>query len=114
MHTIIGEKDVIKKLKASMVVDNFPDNASFNLIRWFWYMGSFFSLWIGGIAIIIGCTNDILVDENTIALLLSIFMFGFSIPTFGIVILLNPKDVKKLSQVCILILVMFLLWFGRS
>ena len=38
MHTITGEKKVIRKLIAEKEKGNFPDNESFNLIRWFWYM----------------------------------------------------------------------------
>ena len=114
MHTIIGERNVIQKLKTEKEKGNFPDDASFNLIMWFWYMGSFFSFWVGTIALIIGYTDNVLENENTIAELLSYFMFGFSILTFGIVALLNPRELKKLGQVSILILVMVLLWIGRS
>ncbi len=114
MHTIIGERNVIQQLKAEKAKGNFPDDASFNLIRWFWYMGSFFSFWVGAIALVIGYSDDVLADENTIAELLSYFMFGFSILTFGIVAILNPKELQKLGQVFILILVMVLLWLGRA
>ena len=114
MHTIVGERNVISKLKVEKDKGGFPDNASFNLIRWFWYMGSFFSFWVGAIALTIGYTDNVLEYENTIAELLSYFMFGFSIITFGIVALLNPKELTKLGQVLILIVVMILLWVGRN
>ncbi len=114
MHTVIGEKNVIQKLKLENEKGNFPDHSSFNLIRWFWYMGSFFSFWVGTIALIIGCTDGVLENENTIAKLLCYFMFGFSILTFGIVAILNPKELNKLAQVFILILVMILICLGIS
>ena len=112
MHTVIGEKNVIQKLKAEKSKGHFPDDTSFNLIRWFWYMGSFFSFWVGAIALIIGLTDHILEDEATIARLLSSFMLGFSVITFGIVAILNPKDLKGLAQVTILWVVTALLWLG--
>jgi len=114
MHTIMGEKKVMAELKRLKEEGDFPDDEAFNLIRWFWYLGSFVSFWIGGISLIIGLTNGVLENEETIAKLLSSLMFGFSILTFGIVVLLNPKDLLKLSQVLILIFVMVLLWFGAS
>ena len=114
MHTIIGEKKVIAELKRQKEGGDFPDDEAFNLIRWFWYLGSFVSFWIGGVSLIIGLTNGVLENEEIIAKLLASLMFGFSILTFGIVVLLNPKDLLKLSQVLILIFVMLLLWFGAS
>ncbi len=114
MHTIIGEKKVIAELKRQKEMGDFPDDEAFNLIRWFWYLGSFVSFWIGGVSLIIGLTNGVLENEEIIAKLLASLMFGFSILTFGIVAILNPKDLIKLSQVLILIFVMVLLWVGAS
>jgi len=114
MHTFIGEQKVIAKLKKLKDTTDFPDNEAFNLIRWFWYMGSFFSFWIGAIALVIGTTDGVLEDEATIGKLLSSFMFGFAVLTFGIVAIWNPKDLKKLSQVGILVVVMILLWLGAA
>ena len=114
MHTIIGEKKVIAQLKQQKDKGGFPDNEAFNLIRWFWYLGSFISFWIGAVALVIGLTDGVLENEQTIGKLLSSIMFGFSVLTFGIVALLNPKDLKKLSQVFMLIFVMVLLWMGAS
>ena len=112
MHTIIGEKNVIAELKSLNAQGKFPADDAFNLIRWFWYMGSFFSFWVGAIALIIGFTDGILENEQTIAWLLVTFMIGFSVITFGIVAILHPKDLKKLSQVFVLLLVTVLLWLG--
>ena len=112
MHTVIGERNVIRKLKEQKDQGGFPTDEAFNLIRWFWYLGSFISFWIGVLAILIGYTDGILEAEQTIGKLLASIMFGFAILTFGIVALLNPKDLQKLGQVVILILVMVLLWIG--
>lgn len=112
MHTIIGEKKVIQRLKSQREQLDFPDNEAFNLIRWFWYLGSFISFWVGAVALIIGVTDGVLEAEATIGKLLASLMFGFSILTFGVVALLHPKDLQKLAQVVILVLVMVLLWMG--
>ena len=112
MHTLIGENKIISKLKLQKEQGQFPDDEAFNLIRWFWYLGSFVSFWIGGIALIIGWTDGVLENESTIGQLLAILMLGFSVITFGIVALLNPKDLMKLNQVFILVLVTVLLWLG--
>ena len=112
MHTIIGEKNVIRELHKLKQNGKFPTDEAFNLIRWFWYMGSFFSFWIGAIGLTIGLTDGVLEEEVTIAKLMASFMFGFSILTFGIVALLNPKDLIKINQVFILIVVMILFWLG--
>ncbi|MEM7369131.1 MAG: hypothetical protein AAF587_11070 [Bacteroidota bacterium] len=112
MHTVIGERNVISKLKAQKDMASFPDNESFNLIRWFWYLGSFVSFWVGAVALMIGAADGILPEESIIGKLLASLMFGFSVLTFAIVAILNPKDLQKLSQVAILVLVTVLLWMG--
>ncbi len=112
MHTIIGEKKVIQTLKRQKNQGQFPDDEAFNLIRWFWYLGSFISFWIGSVALVIGLTDGVLENEQTIGKLLASIMFGFSILTFGIVAMLNPKELKKLAQVVMLVIVMVLLWVG--
>lgn len=112
MHTIIGEGKVIQKLKKLKEKQSFPDNEAFNLIRWFWYLGSFISFWVGAVALTIGTTDGILEHEATIGKLLSSLMFGFSVLTFSVVAYLHPKELKKLNQVVILIVVTVLLWLG--
>lgn len=111
MHTVIGERDVISHLEKDKPTTNYSPDHAFNLIRWFWYLGSFVSFWIGGVAIIIGAT-DWLPAGATIGKLLASLMFGFSVLTIGVVAILNPKDLGKLSQVGLLIVVMILLWVG--
>ena len=104
-HTVVGEKNVIGPLKASPPQTEFSADHAFNLIRWFWYLGSYVSFWVGGVALIIGLT-DWLPSKSVIGWLLATLMLGFSILTFGIVAFLNPKELNKLGQVVILIVVM--------
>ena len=111
-HTIIGEKNVISKLKAQKDAGQFPDDEAFNLIRWFWYLGSYISFWVGAVAIIIGATDMWLDSEALIGQLLATIMLGFSVITFGVVAMLNPRSLLKLAQVTILWLVTVLLWLG--
>lgn len=112
MHTVVGEKSVIAHLAKNKPVTGFSAEHTFNLIRWFWYLGSFISFWVGGVALLIGFTDDIVPAEPFIGKLLATLMFGFSILTFGIVAALNPKELSKLSQVIILVIVTLLLWVG--
>lgn len=111
LHTVIGEKNVISYLAKDKPSGGYSPDHTFNLIRWFWYMGSFISFWVGGVALLIGLT-DLLSSENEIGYLLASLMFGFLILTFGIVAILNPKEIGKLSQVVLLILVTILLIVG--
>ena len=111
MHTIIGERNVISHLAQDKPQTGFSPDQTFNLIRWFWYLGSFISFWVGGVALIIGFT-DWLPAETTIGWLLASIMFGFSILSFAPVAWLNPKEILKLSQVVILIVVTVLLGIG--
>lgn len=111
-HTIVGEKNVISHLANNKPETGFTPDHTFNLIRWFWYMGSFVSFWVGAIALIIGLTDGVIPSEPFIGKLLASFMVGFSIITFGIVAILNPKELNKLSQVGALIVVTILLWVG--
>lgn len=110
-HTVVGEKNVISHLAKNKPTTGFSPDHAFNLIRWFWYLGSFVSFWVGAIALIIGVT-DMLPSENIIGYLLASLMFGFSVLTIAIVAALNPKELGKLSQVGLLILVTILLWIG--
>ena len=111
MHTVVGEKQVISHLAQNKPETGFSPDQTFNLIRWFWYLGSFVSFWVGGVAIIIGATAW-LPAEQTIGYLLASLMFGFSVVTFAAVAILNSKEIMKLNQVFILILVTVLLWLG--
>lgn len=110
-HTVVGEKNVIAHLAQAKPETGFSGDHTFNLVRWFWYLGSYVSFWVGGVALIIGL-SDRLPSETVIAQLLATLMFGFSILTFGVVALLNPKELGKLGQVVILIVVTALLWIG--
>ncbi|MEM7128857.1 MAG: hypothetical protein AAF702_21160 [Chloroflexota bacterium] len=114
MHTVVGEKNVISYLAKNKPTTGFSPDQTFNLIRWFWYLGSFISFWVGGIALLIGAADGIIPEENFIGRLLASLMFGFSIITFGAVAILNPKELAKLSQVVILVVVTILLWLGAS
>lgn len=111
LHTLIGERNVISYLAKNKPTTGFSPDQTFNLIRWFWYLGSFVSFWIGGVAILLGVT-DILPAEATIGKLLATLMFGFAVVTIGVVAILNPRELSKLSQVGLLVLVMVLLWLG--
>ncbi len=112
MHTVVGERNVISHLARNKPTTGFSPNQTFNLIRWFWYLGSFISFWIGAIALIIGLTDGVIPAENFIGMLLASLMLGFSMITFGVVAALNPKELGKLSQVVILVAVTILLWVG--
>ena len=112
MHTIIGEKNVISHLSKNKPITNYSPDHTFNLIRWFWYLGSFISFWVGAVALTIGLWDGILPNERIIAKLLASLMLGFSVLTIGIVAMLNPRDLSKLAQAGMLILVMILLWLG--
>ncbi|MEM7032589.1 MAG: hypothetical protein AAF629_23755 [Chloroflexota bacterium] len=112
MHTIVGERNVISYLAKNKPVTGFSADQTFNLLRWFWYLGSFVSFWVGTVALIIGASDGVIPEEAFIGKLLASLMFGFSVITFGIVAILNPKQLEKLSQVVILIIVTVLLWLG--
>lgn len=111
-HTVIGEGKVIRHLKGLKDGLDALDDEQFNLIRWFWYLGSWVSFWVGGVALMIGLWDGIFVAEKEIGLLLASLMAGFSVLTFGIVAVLNPRELGKLAQVVILIVVTVLLWVG--
>ena len=111
LHTVVGEKNVISHLATKMPETGFSRDHAFNLIRWFWYLGSFISFWVGAVALIIGAT-ELLPSENVIGYLLATLMFGFSVLTFVAVAILNPKELGKLNQVGLLVLVTILLWVG--
>ena len=112
MHTIIGERNVISHLAQDKPQTGFSPDQTFNLIRWFWYLGSFISFWIGAVALMIGASDGWFQDEAAIGKLLASCMVGFSVLTFGMVAILNPKDLQKLAQVVILLLVTVLLYLG--
>lgn len=111
MHTVVGEKNVIGHLAQDKPSGGYSPDHTFNLLRWFWYLGSFISFWVGGVGLLIGLT-DLLSAEHEIGYLLASIMFGFSILTFGAVAILNPKELGKLSQVGLLVLVMILFLLG--
>ena len=111
-HTYIGERNVISKLKTLREEPGNLGQDAFNLIRWFWYLGSFISFWVGALALIIGTTDGVITDEPQMGKLLASLMLGFSVLTFGIVAILNPRELKKLGQVVILVAVTILLWVG--
>ena len=111
MHTIIGERNVISHLAQAKPQTGFSPDQTFNLIRWFWYLGSYLSFWVGGVALIIGLT-DWLPSKAMVGWLLATLMFGFSVLTFGVVAILNPKELSKLGQVGILFVVTILLVIG--
>ena len=111
-HTLVGEKSVISHLAKQKPVTEFSAEHTFNLIRWFWYLGSFVSFWVGVVALTIGLTDGVVPAEAFIGKLLSTLMLGFSVITFGIVAALNPKELNKLSQVIVLVIVTILLWVG--
>ncbi len=112
MHTVIGEKNVISYLAKNKPETGFPPDQAFNLIRWFWYLGSYVSFWVGGVALVMGLTDSVVPEEAFVGKLLASLMLGFSVITIGIVAALNPKQLTKLSQVLILILVTVLLYMG--
>lgn len=112
MHTVIGEMQVISHLGRNKPETGFSGDQTFNLIRWFWYLGSFISFWVGAVALVIGATDGVMPEEQFLGKLLASLMFGFSVITFGIVAALNPKELAKLGQVVILMLVTVLLWVG--
>lgn len=110
-HTLIGEKNVISHLKKQKPKTGYEPDVAFNLIRWFWYLGSYISFFVAAIALIIGTTDGIISNEDLVAKLMSGIIFGFVL-TFGIIAVLNPKKLSELSQVVILAVVHILLWFG--
>lgn len=110
-HTIIGEKKVITYLKKQKPETGFAPDVAFNLIRWFWYLGSYISFLVSILALTIGLTDDVVPAEAFVGKLLASIIFGF-VFTFAIVGILNPKKLGELSQVVILALVTILLWVG--